>query len=186
MLADNCSAVAATSSADLLILVEVFKSSAISLSSWLATLTSARALLCSTTALAISWVPLTASSLAEAMFSLPARNSLAFCASKSEFFTSLSICSLYWPKSCPIFSKPSTLSCKSFCISSKSCTVLLMSSTTASTPARISSTTPRISRADRSEVSARLRTSSATTAKPRPCSPARAASMAAFKASRLV
>ena len=34
--------------------------------------------------------------------------------------------------------------------------------------------------------SARRRTSSATTAKPRPCSPARAASMAAFRASRLV
>ncbi|MCY1539679.1 hypothetical protein D9M68_752780 [compost metagenome] len=33
---------------------------------------------------------------------------------------------------------------------------------------------------------ARLRTSSATTAKPRPCSPARAASMAALRASRLV
>ncbi|MNF06099.1 hypothetical protein D3C80_2059780 [compost metagenome] len=32
----------------------------------------------------------------------------------------------------------------------------------------------------------RVRTSSATTAKPRPCSPARAASMAAFSASRLV
>ena len=33
---------------------------------------------------------------------------------------------------------------------------------------------------------ARVRTSSATTAKPRPCSPARAASMAAFSASKLV
>ena len=36
------------------------------------------------------------------------------------------------------------------------------------------------------ERSASLRTSSATTANPSPCSPARAASMAAFKASRLV
>ncbi|GKT27762.1 hypothetical protein ADUPG1_004782, partial [Aduncisulcus paluster] len=34
--------------------------------------------------------------------------------------------------------------------------------------------------------SASLRTSAATTAKPLPCSPARAASMAAFKAKRLV
>ena len=43
-----------------------------------------------------------------------------------------------------------------------------------------------ISRAAVEERCARLRTSPATTAKPRPCSPARAASTAAFKASRLV
>ena len=40
--------------------------------------------------------------------------------------------------------------------------------------------------ADSCERSASLRTSEATTAKPRPCSPARAASMAALRASRLV
>jgi len=50
----------------------------------------------------------------------------------------------------------------------------------------MSSTTLRISRALFSEISARFRTSSATTANPRPCSPARAASMAAFRASKLV
>ena len=54
------------------------------------------------------------------------------------------------------------------------------------TSARIASVMPCTSPALRSEVSAKARTSSATTAKPRPCSPARAASMAALRASRLV
>ena len=43
-----------------------------------------------------------------------------------------------------------------------------------------------ISRAAWFDRSASLRTSSATTANPMPCSPARAASMAAFKANKLV
>ena len=48
------------------------------------------------------------------------------------------------------------------------------------------SRTSRISVVADAVLEARARTSSATTAKPRPCSPARAASIAAFRASRFV
>ncbi len=54
------------------------------------------------------------------------------------------------------------------------------------TVAAILSASPCTSSERFSDVSARARTSSATTAKPRPSSPARAASIAAFKARRLV
>src|SRR5262249_12647801 len=53
-------------------------------------------------------------------------------------------------------------------------------------PTWISEIRAAIVSVDCCDSSASLRTSSATTAKPRPCSPARAASMAAFSASRLV
>ena len=61
-----------------------------------------------------------------------------------------------------------------------------MASTTSRVPCCRPSITPRICSTESWVRRARLRTSSATTAKPRPASPARAASMAALSASRLV
>ncbi len=65
-------------------------------------------------------------------------------------------------------------------------TVFSMLRMEASAPLWILLIIPVICWVDAAERLARLRTSSATTAKPRPCSPARAASMAALSASRLV
>ena len=90
------------------------------------------------------------------------REAAAISATMSDtFFTDATICSSVWPD----------------------CVTSVEPSSTFSTLSWISSL---ISFAAVAERPARLRTSVATTAKPRPCSPARAASTAAFSASRLV
>jgi hypothetical protein len=70
------------------------------------------------------------------------------------------------------------------------CSPTSLPASTASIARRVwawtSSTSAPTAAVARADSSASLRTSSATTAKPRPCSPARAASMAALRASRLV
>ncbi len=90
------------------------------------------------------------------------REAAAISATMSEtFFTEATISSSVWPDWVTRAEPSSTLRTESWM-------------------------SPLISLAAVAERPARLRTSLATTAKPRPCSPARAASTAAFSASRLV
>ncbi len=82
--------------------------------------------------------------------------------------------------SCPVIDLPFSTSLRA--VSADACTPEAM----AVTLARTSSIRSRIWRALRSLVSASVRTSSATTAKPLPCCRARAASIAALRARRFV
>src|SRR3989344_3035657 len=112
-----------------------------------------------------------------------------FCVAASSCRTASPICAMPRACSCPA----SLISLMSSITSSTRCTVLATRSPAwptrvdpRSTPRTLAAIRPRISRAAVLLRWDSPRTSPATTAKPRPCSPARAASTAALRASRLV
>ena len=183
---DNSSAAEATSSALLPMLVLFFSSSESSASSWAACSLWLSAWLCCTTVLVASSQAAPCSSAAAAITSDPfcastaARldSSLARAISRQAATTAIA--------STRIVSSPLTTSLPLRISSRAALAELPMPSAIEATSFWIWPINSWMSRADFSLVSASVRTSSATTAKPLPCWPARAASMAAFNASRLV
>jgi hypothetical protein len=182
----SSSAAEATSSALLAMSVEFFSSSAISDRLPEVCSHSASAVPCSSTVLAASSQALLCSAAAEAICSAPFR---ACCEA-----------TLLWPAADAISVAPATISAASMRICSSCLRMTPLFSTSPWMPSAASLMPPAMTLTSPwiwptsswiclalfSLVSARVRTSSATTAKPLPCWPARAASMAAFSASRLV
>ena len=183
---DSCSAAEATNSALLATSLEFFRSSVSSDRVWAVLSHSARALDCSATVLADSSAAEDCTSPAAAIASAP--------------FTACLAATLDWEAPVAISRMPLPISMASRRICSI-CTVMILPFCTSCSTVRAAEPMPSamaltscwiwptrswISLALFSEVSARVLTSSATTAKPLPCLPARAASMAALSASRLV
>ncbi len=142
--------------------------------------------LCSSRAAAVSWVPAAdcseieeISSRVEVISSMDADcSSVAAATSSIIFVISLIVETI-----------PATISTALLTDSEPTCTSSLLASmlsTVSLILLLISSISLEMLLAARPDSSASFRTSSATTEKPRPCSPARAASIAAFNASMLV
>ncbi len=183
---DSSSAAAATSSALLAMSVEFFSSSDSVSSSLAARSASASAWACCSTDLRASSAAEDCSSAAAATSSAPfCAWPAAVCISSAAFSISFApsmmtaMSSFTWP-SCWVTTLPFSASARA------SSADVFTPSEIFCAPSWICLIRPSMLVAFFSEASARVRTVSATTAKPLPCLPARAASMAAFSASRLV
>ena len=183
---DNSSAEEATSSALLATSVEVFKSSASSDKLCASCSHSESARACSSMVLLVSSAAADCSSAAAAMASEPISaccDAVTDCCapvaiSRIPLTTSILITRIF--SSCSVIRRPFSTS-----TSTVFAEVLIPSAITFTSP-WICATNSWICFALFSDVSANVRTSSATTAKPLPCWPARAASMAAFNANKFV